>query len=49
MSKENKTSIWDVPEMKGGITLNGLGDLPTEPGPHRSFSYYTFSGKNTEY
>ena len=43
------SAIWDAPELKGGVTLNGTGESPTKPGPHRSYSYTIHYSKFTGY
>ena len=49
MSRERKPNKWDTPELAGGVTLEGKGNSPHTPGPHRSFSYAIHSGPHSGY
>ena len=49
MSKEKESDKWQAPELTGGVVLKGRGDLPSVPGPHRSFSYSVHSFSRTGY
>ena len=49
MSKERNLNKWDAPELTGGVVLQGKGDSPHKPGPHRSFSYTIHSRPRSGY
>ena len=49
MSKERNPNKWDAPKLTGGVVLQGKGDSPHKPGPHRSFSYTIHSRPHSGY